>query len=326
MTAAGVFGTAFAVSFLLAPLVRNWARARNRLDVPNERSSHAIPTPRTGGIAIVAGLIAAIGISVPLGNFLAGFMVTVVGLAVLGGADDFLTLRAGPKLLTQIALTTLVSIVVMMPVAGSSVSPWMLLPLLVFWLTGFTNAFNFMDGINGIAASQAIVTGGTVAVLLHSSPDGNAAIAVAAVGAAAGFLPWNFPRATLFMGDAGSLALGVTLAVLIAIPVMTEGSFAAVLPALPFILDTSATLIRRLLRRERIFDAHRTHYYQRLNQLGWGHAKVTVLWSSLALLGGWAAVEVHGRGLHLQIVAAVALLAVHAVIFAAIDLRWAKRR
>jgi UDP-GlcNAc:undecaprenyl-phosphate/decaprenyl-phosphate GlcNAc-1-phosphate transferase len=157
--------------------------------------------------------------------------------------------------------------------------------LTALWTTGVTNAYNFMDGINGIASMEAIVAGAALAVLLSRHGDtAGAVVAVATAGAAAGFLPWNYPKARIFMGDVGSAALGFLLAMLAVRFSFVGGSLLeGALPLLPFLFDTSLTLARRITNRERWWTAHRTHLYQRLTQLGWSHATVTAVWGALAL-------------------------------------------
>jgi UDP-GlcNAc:undecaprenyl-phosphate/decaprenyl-phosphate GlcNAc-1-phosphate transferase len=153
-----------------------------------------------------------------------------------------------------------------------------------------TNAFNFMDGLNGIASAQAIVAGVVLAALLSRHGDtAGAALAVAVAAAALGFLPWNLPSGSIFMGDIGSASLGLVLAVLVLRASSAGTSFiAAALVLAPFLADTGCTLLRRIRRRERLTVAHRNHYYQRLNQSGWSHASVTAVWSGLAVVSATA--------------------------------------
>jgi UDP-GlcNAc:undecaprenyl-phosphate GlcNAc-1-phosphate transferase len=324
---AHVPGLAFALALVVTPLLRHVARRLELLDVPNERSSHRHPTPRTGGIAICAGLVA--GAAAYLDRPLAVVLGATVAMAVVGLVDDLRGLPARVKLVAQLALGGVA-------VAGGGLGlqavdlPGLRLPLgplafvaAVVWITAVTNAFNFMDGINGIAGLHAMVCGGTLAALALERGDLPAlALALALAAAAAGFLPWNFPSGSIFMGDVGSASLGFLLGSLVLREAQVGGSFLrALLPLLPFLLDTGATLVRRAGRRERLFEAHRTHYYQRLCSLGFSHPAVTAAWTILALLGAagsllWPAGRPGGQLLLIGL-----LLAVHATLAGAIALR-----
>jgi len=164
---------------------------------------------------------------------------------------------------------------------------WLAAPLTLVWLAGFTNAFNFMDGIDGIAALTAAVSGAAYAVA-GALADDPALLAMGTVtaGGALGFLPWNLPRARIFMGDAGSLPLGLLLAYC---AVLAHDSGALPFPASvlllgPFLFDASFTLVRRALRGERVWHAHREHLYQRLARLWGGHPRVSLLYAGLSTL------------------------------------------
>jgi UDP-N-acetylmuramyl pentapeptide phosphotransferase/UDP-N-acetylglucosamine-1-phosphate transferase len=193
---------------------------------------------------------------------------------------------------------------------GKPAAAWPVLVcgLLIFlWVTGYTNAFNFMDGINGIAAGQAVVTGLGMALLGsavsgHWSASGLAGLRPGGVvsppvllslviaGACAGFLPHNFPKARMFMGDVGSAPLGFLLAALVVWIARDQGWWLLIPLALlhaNFVLDTGLTLVRRILRGERWYEAHREHFYQRLIRSGKSHPFVTGLEMALqgAVLG-----------------------------------------
>jgi UDP-N-acetylmuramyl pentapeptide phosphotransferase/UDP-N-acetylglucosamine-1-phosphate transferase len=158
------------------------------------------------------------------------------------------------------------------------------------WIVGYTNAFNFMDGINGLAAGQAVVTGFGMALLGGMAPNGYHSTpvlwSVAIASAALGFLPHNFPQARMFMGDVGSAPLGFWLAVLVLWLAMNAGAWLLVPLVLlhaNFVLDTGITLLRRMMRGERWYAAHREHFYQRLVRSGKSHTFVTSL--EMALQG-----------------------------------------
>jgi UDP-N-acetylmuramyl pentapeptide phosphotransferase/UDP-N-acetylglucosamine-1-phosphate transferase len=161
----------------------------------------------------------------------------------------------------------------------------------VLWVVGLTNAYNFMDGIDGISGAQAIVAG--VAFALAAAKGGltgTAVCAIAIAAANAGFLIHNWSPARVFMGDVGSAFLGFSFAVM-ALEIAAwspSAAFAAALSLWPFILDTSLTFLRRAFRGENVFQSHRSHLYQRLVIAGWSHARVTVLYALTAALAAAA--------------------------------------
>jgi UDP-N-acetylmuramyl pentapeptide phosphotransferase/UDP-N-acetylglucosamine-1-phosphate transferase len=163
--------------------------------------------------------------------------------------------------------------------------------LMMLWFAGYANVFNFMDGINGLAAGQALVTGiGTALVGVAAGlPAEHPAIVLAIVlaGAAGGFLPHNFPRAQMFMGDVSSVPLGFILAVLV-VWVARDTKWWLIVPLgllhTNFWLDSGLTIVRRMLRREVLHKAHREHFYQRLIRAGWFHPAVTSLEMGLQVL------------------------------------------
>jgi UDP-N-acetylmuramyl pentapeptide phosphotransferase/UDP-N-acetylglucosamine-1-phosphate transferase len=231
-------------------------------------------------------LVVAIAINVLSGATVAlwGLSALFVILAMVSFVDDARGLPAGLRLAIQ-ALVAVGSLAMV----GSTVSNGWSLMWLGFaavawlWITGYTNAFNFMDGINGIAASQAIVTSLGTAVIAHALgiPEQHPTVLLAIVigGAAIGFLPYNFPRATVFMGDVGSAPLGFLLAFLAVWVAAITHPWVLVWIALlhaNFVLDTAITLFRRARRGDRLHEAHREHFYQRLVRAGYTHTRVTL--------------------------------------------------
>lgn len=292
-----VFGLALA----LTPVCRHLAIRFGAVDIPNERSSHEIPTPRGGGVAILIALGIGIALRSPGLSFdLIAVLVGAALIAFVGLVDDFrsvpipirlglqLTLAAGVALSGNLA-TDLAA-----PLLTWSTGGVIALGLTVFWVVALTNAYNFMDGINGLAALQAIVSGAAIAYLLFRNGDWQGGVVGAMVAAAAaGFLPWNYPKARIFMGDVGSGGLGFLLGFLAVRVSQVGGSLLeGALPLLPFLLDTGYTLARRIVRRDRWWQAHRTHLYQRMVRGGYSHTFVTALWGALAVGSGVAAVIV----------------------------------
>jgi UDP-GlcNAc:undecaprenyl-phosphate/decaprenyl-phosphate GlcNAc-1-phosphate transferase len=255
---------------VLIPLLR-----RAAVDVPNARSSHSVPTPRGGGAPVAAGLVAAALLI--HGTTAVMFAVAVAAFAIIGLADDLSGLPAGRRL----GMQGLVSLGVAGVLVGRAGLPPAVMAasavMLAVWLTGFVNAFNFMDGVNGISAAHALVGGAYYAWLGWVRPDTFGTVAGAAVAAGAlAFLPWNAVRARVFLGDVGSYGLGVALALLAAQAIMRHiPPEAALAPLVLYLADTGWTLQRRIRARERILEAHRTHTYQRLCDVGWSHQRVT---------------------------------------------------
>jgi UDP-N-acetylmuramyl pentapeptide phosphotransferase/UDP-N-acetylglucosamine-1-phosphate transferase len=275
-------------------------RKKQLLDRPNERSLHEVPTPLGGGIAVVAGTLlgwAMLGretgstpalLLVPLATCL---------LAIVSWIDDLRGLSPQWRLLAQIPLVALG--VAALPQRDAVFQGW-LPPLLDALATGllwlwFVNLFNFMDGIDGLdgAEAAAIGCGLLLFATIGSGLDPREAGLAACVAAAAiGFLVWNWAPARIFLGDVGSVPLGYLLGfMLIDLAARGHWKIALILP-LYFLADATITLLRRLLRGERIWQAHRQHFYQRAVQGGLGHAAVVerVIAANLGLIAcGWAA-------------------------------------
>ena len=216
-------------------------------------------------------------------------------IAVLGLVDDVVSLPAWPKMIIQVVAAAIAALaakghitVLNVPPAGRLLIPISIGVLVtVLWGVGVTNEFNFMDGINGIISVESILSAAAYCVLFLGVNDPTGAmIALAILGATAGFMPWNFPSGSIFMGDAGSGTLGFLFAFL-AVRLSAGGAsaVAALLPLSPFLFDASLTILIRVGRGERFFSTpHRSHLYQRLVAIGWGHAAVTSLWAALAIV------------------------------------------
>lgn len=296
---------AFLVSGTVLEVVLRWARTK-RLDVPNERSSHSMPTPRGGGLAIIVAILlvaplaaASVEATTVTRYSLLALMATLAGIASISWLDDRTPLPARLRLCVHLAMA-LVMVGVCMGGATNVPLTWRaaLTPVLVFWVVGVTNAYNFMDGIDGIAGSQAVICGMTwmIASVFLGAPV-TAIVGVVLVAAALAFLRRNWSPAAIFMGDVGSASLGfliATLPMLFALEVRTASArmvalFAAVLALWPFLFDTTFTLVQRIRRGERITEAHRSHLYQRLVITGASHGTVSTLYGGLALTGALVA-------------------------------------
>ncbi len=267
------------------------------VDHPNHRSLHEHPTPRSGGLAIIAALLVALVLSLVLGGLadrtpfywiLSGILI----LALVGFMDDSGHLsawwRLGSQFISALLLFAAGWNVEFLVFPGLSLNLWWpvslgLSVLMVVWLI---NLFNFMDGMDGNAGGMAVIgfTGYSILGLQAGAAEFTL-VSSCIAAASAGFLVWNFPPARIFMGDAGSSVLGFLVAALGLWGVAEELFSLWVMLILfsPFIVDASFTLVRRLLRGEKVWQAHREHLYQRLVQLGWGH-RTTVLWMYILML------------------------------------------
>jgi Fuc2NAc and GlcNAc transferase len=290
----GIFLLSFVVNYLIAKIFVNYRFLPS--SQPNSRSSHTIPTKRGGGIVFLMTLVgcglyfAAAGLPEQDHRFWLPLM--AIGIfSVIGCIDDFRELSARTRMLAEIAVAIAIVAsgfywkeinfyhfsIKFSPVIGSIFT--------ILWILWVVNLFNFMDGINGIAALQGLIA--TLFYLAVSNSIAVSAITIAIIGSLVAFLPFNFPKAKLFMGDAGSLLLGAYVAVIPIVFHTSDPSFTLPLgmaPILPFIFDSTYTLIRRLLKKEKVFLAHRTHIYQLLASNWFGHVKVTILYAILATI------------------------------------------
>jgi len=309
---------AFLVSLACLWILLNTRLRRLLLDRPNERSLHARPVPRSGGIAIAAG--AAAGLALAPQPPLAAF-VLAGALAFLSLADDALPL---PTLLRLAAhLGAAGSFVALLFGAGDPLQ-FALLALALAW---YANLYNFMDGADGLAGGMAVIGFGAYAWAAQQS--GQAALAASgAVLAAASlaFLPFNLHPARLFMGDVGSIPLGF-LAGALGLQGWRDGAWPLWFPVLvfaPFVCDATLTLLRRFVRRERVWRAHRDHYYQRLVRMRFGHRGTA--WIEYAAMAACAAVALLARegSPALQAAALAASAAALAAVAIWVDLSWAR--
>ncbi len=311
---------AFLVALLVARLLLTPAGRRVALDAPNERSLHAQPVPRTGGIAIAAGVAAACAIAPPGLPVLLGL---TAALAVVSLADDLVGLPSVVRFALHLAAA---AAVLVFELRYTEPVLFVLFLLGIAWMT---NLYNFMDGSDGLAGGMALIGFGAYAVAAQLSGAGPfAALCASVAAAAAAFLVFNFHPARIFMGDVGSVPLGF-LAGALGIYGWSRGYWPIWFPLLvfaPFVCDATLTLLRRLLRRERVWQAHRDHYYQRLVRMGFGHRGTAFI--EYAVMAACAAVALVVRR-EPSAVQAAALAGTAAALIAIafwVDLRWARHR
>ncbi len=286
-----IIAVIFAGSALVTGVVRRYAIRRAVLDVPNDRSSHAVPMPRGGGVAIVFMVLLAVAwLAVehrlpPLG-MVSALVLGGTAVALVGWTDDHYPLSAWIRIAAYL-LAAAWAVYALGGVNSIDLGFMRWQPaaplgsvLAVLFIAWLINLYNFMDGTDGIAAVQAVCAGAAgFAVFLFRGQPGLGMLSLAVAAAAAGFLLWNWPPARIFMGDVGSCFLGYVFGVL---ALAGEKGGAAPLLLWTIILsvffwDATFTLARRVFAGEPWYRAHRTHAYQRLAQMGWSHRRIAVM-------------------------------------------------
>ena len=291
------------------------------LDQPNARSLHERPVPRVGGIAVAAGVCAGVAFipwTLPL---------TLLGAVTLLFAVSLLDDLYGLPIVARLSIH----------VAAASATAWFMLgdsrgaatvicsALAIAWMV---NAYNFMDGADGIAGGMAMIGFSACAWLAHAAGEPGLAGLCLAIGAAsAGFLVFNFSPARVFMGDAGSVPLGF-LAAALGLHGWDQGAWSLWQPLILFslfIVDASVTLARRVVGGERFWQAHHDHYYQRLIRMGWSHRRTALCAYALMFGAGVISLALSGRSDTVQALAAAGWFAVLATVMVAIEIRWRRR-
>lgn len=274
-------GVVFGATVLGTPIALTALRRLGIVDVPNHRSSHRRPTVRGAGIAAAVGCLIGLvisptsAISLPIRIAFA----TTIGFGILGLIEDVRGIGIARRLAAQLALAvgcaaSMSAVLVSSPVVvvGTGL-------VTTVWIVAYVNVFNFMDGINGISAAQVVVAGLSSFIVGETRGLGVVMIlGLLSTAAALAFMPWNFPRAKVFLGDSGSYFFGGWLSAAAALEIYLGGPIeAAVFPQLIYVADTTCTLVRRVLRGEAWYSPHREHIYQQLILRGNSHARVT-LW------------------------------------------------
>ncbi|MSQ48873.1 MAG: glycosyltransferase family 4 protein [Betaproteobacteria bacterium] len=309
---------------LLSPFGR-----RRMLDRPNHRSLHEQPVPRSGGLAIVAGVAAGMTAGIATGSatvvtfpFALALTLGMAGaLAALSLADDLFTLPTLLRLVVHLAAAGVVVSLVL------GVADPLLLVVLVLAVAWYANLYNFMDGSDGLAGGMAAFGFGAYAFAAYQSGDVALATASGSIAVATlAFLRVNFHPARLFMGDVGSVPLGF-LAGALGVLGWHDGLWPLWFPVLvfaPFVCDATLTLVKRLLRRERLWQAHQDHYYQRLVRLGFGHRGAA--WIEYAAMAGCVALALFVRRAEGTIQIGALCTAAMALIAIAVWIDWRWRR
>jgi Fuc2NAc and GlcNAc transferase len=296
------------LSYGLTALLRIYALKRSIIDIPNARSSHTIPTPRGGGVAIVVAFILALLLLGVFGMESWPVLVAYLGagtlIAIVGFMDDHGHIAARWRLLGHFAaavwaLFWLGGLAPLTMFGYSFDLGWFGAVAAAFYLVWMLNLYNFMDGIDGLASFEAICAClGVCLIYWLTGHDQLIYAPLLLAMAVAGFLFWNFPPAKIFMGDAGSGFLGIILGCL-SVQAAWAGSellFAWLILLGVFVVDATFTLIRRLVRGDKVYEAHRSHGYQFASRLHGKHKPVTLAVVAINVL--WLLPLAIGVGLH----------------------------
>jgi len=285
------------------------------LDIPNDRSLHSRPVPRTGGIGLM------LAATVALLLFAGSPKSVVVPAVLLAGVfliDDVRGLPVLPRFIAQFAAA------IAFVATSGSYATW-LLPFLVLGIVWSINLYNFMDGSNGLAGGMTVIGFAAHAIAATAADDLQLAFLSAIVaGAGAGFLVWNFDPARIFLGDAGSIPLGF-MAAAIGVLGWDRGDWPFWFPGLVFavfIVDSGLTLAKRIIHRENPFQAHRSHYYQRLIRMGWSHCRLALSAYALMVATALSALWLLDVPVAVRLLGLVVWTVAFVAIAMAIDLRW----
>ena len=309
-----------ATTFLLIAWMLKSPHAALILDHPNPRSLHSTPVPRTGGVAVMLGILTGVLILLPEWEWP---ILIASMLALVSFLDDKHELPIAMRFFVHLlAAAIFVAIVLQeLPVFAQIAAA-----IAIVWMT---NLYNFMDGSDGLAGGMTLIGFGSYAAagFFHAEPAFallNACIAAAA----AAFLFFNFHPAKIFLGDAGSIPLGF-LAAAFGLTGWSRGWWPLWFPLVvfsPFIIDASVTLLKRLARGEKVWQAHHSHYYQRLVRMGWGHRRTAIAEYGVMLCAAasalWGVTELDAAA---QTLVLIAWVCVYAFIIMLIDRRWSRQ-
>lgn len=300
LTYAAVFMTALTAAFILTPMIRNAARRWEPLvDTPSAaRHVHTVPIPRVGGVAVFTAFLLGVAAAFlferrqqleEAASLSFRFLLPCIAMFVLGLVDDIRRLRAGVKFVIEVGVAVWFHFAVQgitvlpNPLTGGAIELGLLgLPITVLWLVGVSNAFNLIDGVDGLSAGAALFATLTLAYVAASGDNIPLAVFLCALaGGTAGFLKYNFNPATVFMGDCGSLFIGFTLAGLAILHAQKSATIVTVaIPLLAFglpIMETTLSIGRRFLAGKPLFEADRRHIHHQLLARGYSHRTTTIL-------------------------------------------------
>lgn len=295
------------------PVVIVALRRAGVLDSPTARSSHTLPTLRGGGVAIILGVTVASLLGEGL-TFQAG--VAALGVPLLLGAvgftDDLKGLGVVVRFGAQLALGAVAAGLIVEDATISAPLALLAFGAGAVWVAGFLNVFNFMDGINGISGvTAALVAACYLAIGTDVESPQVAVLSAAVLGASLAFLPFNFPRARVFLGDSGSYFIGAAIALAAVGAVRAGASVVAVAaPLVLYLTDTGSTLVRRMRRGERWWEPHREHTYQRIANGHLGHVRTTALVGVATAVTGVAGLVAVDGGVVAEVVAVAVCIVV----------------
>lgn len=324
---------AFAVALVVTPAVRALATAHGLLDRPNERSSHVTPTARVGGVAILVGTAFGAFATAAVLPFPTLVVLVAAGfVAAVGLLDDIRGVRASLKYAAQLLAAAVVVVVatpsleVSLPTGTLVIDGIAAAVVSVVGLTAVTNAFNFIDGIDGLASGIAVLMGLALASFIG---EGATLLMLIVVASTAGFALWNVHPASIFMGDVGSQFLGFILPALMLVGPERSPTVEALLVMAPMLFDTSFTLFRRAISRKNVFRPHREHLYQRLATARGSPRRVSNVYIALTAACSIGAIVYHDGGAEVRwlvLVTVLALLASLAAFVGRLEHRTARAR
>lgn len=293
---ATVVGIAFILTLALTPAIRDLARKRSMLDVPNSRSAHSVPIPRLGGLAIFLGTLA--GVMMQFWQLDRTFVLLACGailITAIGLLDDLRSLGAGVKLAVQVIAAAIGAVAVQptilfdLPGLRWELGSFLSIVTSVFFIVVFVNAFNFIDGLDGFSTGIAVVICLTI---LGFGVGASEPMVIALVGALVGFLVWNINPASMFMGDSGSLLIGYV----IALGALDTGQgLVSIVPLLiimsPILFDVVLTIAVRAWHGKSVTEAHSEHLYQQLMHKGFSPRSIASWYYALTVIGAIVAIR-----------------------------------
>jgi UDP-GlcNAc:undecaprenyl-phosphate GlcNAc-1-phosphate transferase len=316
------FAIALIVSYVLTPGVKTLAIKVGAIDKPNARKVHTHVIPRLGGLAIYIGFMAAVLFSMPVRHDLLGLLLGCSAIVALGIWDDICNIPAKVKLIGQILAAAI-------PVAFGIQIEWLTnpfgtlivlpeiiaVPVTIFWIIGFTNTVNLIDGLDGLAAGVSFIASISMFLMAYNMNQYlPAMIIVAMAGAALGFLQYNFNPAKIFMGDTGSMLLGYTMAVSAVLGlVKTAATVALIVPVIALglpILDTLFAIIRRKMSGVPVFQPDKGHLHHRLLALGMTQKQAVLIMYFVSMILGVVALFVASVSYKTGIVTVLVVLAI----------------